>query len=85
MGSVEITLLIINKIEQVLDLGFNRLYVNVDDLDNGFGFLRVLARRGSEYVIVYEDTFELEVSYQVLVLLEESEYDIKDFTVKIGC
>ena len=85
MCSVEISLLIMDKIEQVLNLGFNRLYVNVDDLDNGFGFLRVLAMKESDYVIVYEDTFELEVSYRVLDLLKESEYDIKDVTVKMMC
>lgn len=35
MDSVELTLVIINEIEKVLDLGFNRLYVNVDDLETG--------------------------------------------------
>ena len=85
MDSVEITLLVIDKIEHFLDLGFNRLYVNVDDLDNGFGFLRVLSMKGWEYVIVYEDTFDLKMSYQVLDLLKGLEYDIKDFTVKMEC
>ena len=44
---------LIDKLEKVLDLGFNRLYVNVDDLENGCGFLRILAMQKSEYIIVY--------------------------------
>ena len=43
MDSVKITLEIVDGIEEVFDLGYTRLYVNVDDLENGNGFLRVLA------------------------------------------
>lgn len=82
MGSVEIVSEIFEGIEKVLDLNYNRLYINVDDLDNGFGFLRVLAMKGPENIIVYEGTFELEVCYQVLELVEKSGYDIIDFTTK---
>ena len=82
MGSVEITLVIIDEIEKVLDSGYYRLYVNVDKLKYGFGFLRVLAMNESEDIIVFEDTFTLEVCYQILDLLEKSRYDVKDFTVK---
>ena len=82
MGSVDVTLAIFEEIEKALNLGYNRLYVNVDDLENGFGLLRVLSRQKSKYIIVYEDTLELEICYQVLDLLEKSEYDITDFTIK---
>ena len=82
MGSVEISLKIMDEIEKALDLGYNRLYVNVDDLENGFGFLRVLGMQNSEYSIVYEDTLALDICYQILDLLEKSKYDIKDFTTK---
>ena len=80
MGSVEIAIDIFEEIKRALDLGYDHLYVNVDSLDNGFGFLRVLCMRKSEYVIAYEGTFTLEVCRQILDLLEKSEYDIKDFT-----
>ena len=83
MGSVEITLEILNGIKKALDLGYDKLYVNVDDLETGFGFLRVLAMKGPKDMIVYEGTFELEVCYQVRELLEKSEYDITDFTSKM--
>ena len=82
MCSDEITLEIIGKIEKVMDLGYEKLYVNVDDLENGFGFLRVLCMKKSEFIIVYEDTFELDVCHRILDLLEESEYEIMDFTDK---
>lgn len=83
MGSVEITLLIMDEIEKSMDLGFNQLYVNVDDLENGFGFLRVLAMQGaSDDLIVFEDTLDLDICFEILELLEKSRYDIKDFTVK---
>ena len=83
MDSVEITCVIMDNLERVLDLGFNRLYVNVDDLENGCGFLRLLAMKKSEHVIVYEGTFSWDVCRQVLALLEKSRYDITDFTVKM--
>lgn len=82
MDSVEVSLEIFNEIEKVLKLGYNLLYMNVDDLCNGLGFLRVLAMNGPEDIIVYEGTFELDVCYQILDLLEQSKYDIKDFTTK---
>lgn len=78
MHYVEITL----KIDKVLGLGYNKLYVNVDNLENGSGFLRLLAMQKSEYLIVYEATLPLDKCYQILDELEKSEYDIKDFTVK---
>lgn len=82
MGSDEIAFDIAEEIEKALDLGYTHIYVNVDDLENSFGFLRVLARKKSEYAIVYEDTFSLEVCYRILEFLEKSKYDIKDFTLK---
>lgn len=84
MDSVEITLKIYKSIEKALNLGYNKLYVNVDDLEDGFGFLRVLAMKGFKNIIVYEGCFKLEVCYHVLELLQESEYDIMDFTTKWG-
>lgn len=81
MRSVDITL-IFKKIDETLNLGYNQLYVNVDDLEDGSGFLRILGMQGSEYIIVYEDTFQLNICYQILEMLDESEYDIKDFTIK---
>lgn len=80
MDSVEITLEVIEGIEKALGMGFTRLYVNVDDLENGYGFLRVLAMQGPKDIIVYEGRFALDVCGQVLKLLERSKYEIKDFT-----
>ena len=71
---------IIDGIEKALDLGYARVYVNVDDLENGNGFLRVLAMQGSKDIIVFEGTFALDICYQVLDLLSMSKYEIKDFT-----
>lgn len=82
MDSVEITLKIIEEIEIALNLGYNRLYVNVDDLETGYGFLRVLAMYEYKDAIVYEGTFALDVCYQVLDLLARSKYEIKDFTTR---
>ena len=82
MGSVDVASDIFGKIENVLDSGYGRIYVNVDDLEDGLGFLRVLAMKKSEYLIVYEGTFSLDECYRILNLLDESEYDIKDFTVR---
>ena len=56
MCSVDITL-IFKHIDEALDLGYNRLYVNVDDLENGYGFLRVLAMRGTRDLILFEGNF----------------------------
>lgn len=84
MDSVEITLKIIEEIEIALNLGYNRLYVNVDDLETGYGFLRVLAMYEYKDAIVYEGTFALDVCYQVLDLLARSKYEIKDFTTRRG-
>jgi len=75
-----ITLDIIDGIEEALDLGYTRLYVNVDDLENGNGFLRVLAMYEFKDIIVYEGTFDMDTCFQVLELLERSKYEIKDFT-----
>ena len=82
MDSYEITSEILNGCGKALDLGYNRLYVNVDELENGFGFLRLLAMKGPKYIIVYEGTFELGVCYQVLELIERSKYDITNFTIE---
>ena len=76
----EVSSEIFNEIEKAIDLGYDRLYMNVDDLCNGFGFLRVLAMKGMKFIIVYDGTFALEACYQILRLLEQSEYEIKDFT-----
>lgn len=82
MGSFEVALDIIGEIENALDLGYGRIYVNVDDLENGLGFLRVLAMKKSEYLIVFEGSFVLDECYRILDLLDSSEYDIVDFTTK---
>ena len=82
MDSVKITLDIVDVIEEALDLGYTRLYVNVDDLENGNGFLRVLAMYKFKDIIVYEGTFDLDICYQVLKLLARSKYEIKDFTTR---
>ena len=82
MVSVEITLEILDEIEKALDLGFDKMYVNVDDLENGYGFLRVLAMRGTRDLIVFEGNSALHTCYEVLELLERSKYDIKDFTME---
>lgn len=82
MDSVEITLVIIEGIDKALDLGYERLFVNVDNLDNGNGFLRVLAMKGPKDIIVYEGTFTLTLCYQVLDLLERSKFEIKDCTTR---
>ena len=80
MDSVEITLKISKGLENAVEQGYNRLYVNVDNLDDGNGFIRVLAMNGPYDIIVYEGTFPLDICYDVLFLLEQSEYQIKDFT-----
>lgn len=66
-----------------MDLGYARIYVNVDNLQNGTCFLCVLAMYECKYIIVYEGTFALEFCYDVLELLEKSKYDIIDFTIKL--
>ena len=83
MNSKEIADLIEHKIENVIEQGFNHLYVNVDNLENGYGFLRVLAMRGARDLIVFEGNFALHTCYEVLELLERSKYDIKDFTMGV--
>jgi len=82
MDSVKITLEIVDGIEEVFDLGYTRLYVNVDDLENGNGFLRVLAMYEFKDILVYEGTFDLDICYQVLKLLARSKYEIKDSTTR---
>lgn len=83
MVSVEIALEILDEIEKALDLGFDKMYVNVDDLENGYGFLRVLAMRGTRDLIVFEGTFALHTCYEVLELLKRSKYEIRDFTMEV--
>ena len=80
MDSVKITLDIVDGIEEALDLGYTRLYVNVDNNFDGTGFLRVLAMYEFKDKIVFEGTFPIDTCYDVLDQLAESEYDIKDFT-----
>lgn len=53
-------------------------------METGDGFLRILAMIGSKYLIVYDGTFDLDICYQVLELLERSTYEIKDFTTRRG-
>lgn len=84
MCSAEIALEIFSEVEKALDLGFNRIYVNVDDLENGFGFLRVLCRKKSKFLILYEDTLALDICFQILDLFEKSRYDIKDLTTRFN-
>ena len=83
MVSVEIALKILDGIEEALDLGFDKMYVNVDDLENGYGSLHVLAMQGTKDLIVFEGNFALHTCYEVLELLERSKYDIKDFTMGV--
>ncbi|MBE6499902.1 MAG: hypothetical protein E7Z80_05090 [Methanobrevibacter thaueri] len=71
---------IFNEIEKTLDLGYSRLYVNVDDLDNGYGFLRLLSRKDHDFLIVYERVLDLDLCFEILKLLELSKYNIRDFT-----
>lgn len=80
MRSEEIVSEIFEGIEKEIAKGYTRLYVNVDDQDNGNGELRVLAMKGPNDVIVYEGIFQLAICCEVLALLEQSEYVIKDFT-----
>lgn len=80
MKSEEIVSEISYGIEKAIANEYTRLYVNVDDQDNGNGELRVLAMKGSEDMIVFEGVFQLATCREVLALLEQSEYDIKDFT-----
>ncbi len=80
MDSVEITLEVIEGIEEAIMNKYNRFYMNVDDMETGEGFLRILAMIGPKYLIVYEGTFDLDTCFQVLELLERSKYEIKDFT-----
>lgn len=82
MDSVEITLKVIKGIEEAIVNGYNRFYMNVDDIENGEGFLRILAMFGPKYLIVYEGTFDLDTCFQVLELLAKSKYEIKDFTTR---
>ena len=67
-------------IEKAIANEYTRLYVNVDDQDNGTGELRVLAMNGPEDMIVFEGVFQLATCREVLKLLEQSQYNIKDFT-----
>lgn len=80
MKSKEIVSEISYGIEKAIMKGYTRLYVNVDDQDNGNGELRVLAMKGPEDMIVFEGVFQLTICREVLALLEQSQYDIKDFT-----
>ena len=80
MKSEEIVSEISYGIEKAIAKGYDRLYVNVDDQDNGTGELRVLAMKGPEDMIVFEGVFQLAICREVLALLEQSQYDIKDFT-----
>lgn len=80
MRSEEIVSEIFEGIEKEMAKGYTRLYVNVDDQDNGNGELRVLAMKGPNDIIVYEGIFQLATCREVLALLEQSEYNIKDFT-----
>lgn len=83
MKSEEIVSEISYGIEKAIANEYTRLYVNVDDQDNGNGELRVLAMKGPEDVIVYEGIFQLATCREVLALLEQSQYDIKDFTGRL--
>ena len=80
MDSVGITLKVIECIEEAIMDGYDRFYMTVDDMETGDGFLRILAMIGSKYLIVYEGTFDLDICFQVLKLLERSKFEITDFT-----
>lgn len=47
MDSVGITLKVIECIEEAIMDGYDRFYMNVDDMETGDGFLRILAMIGS--------------------------------------
>ena len=80
MKSEKIVSEITEGIEKAIAKGYTRLYVNVDDQDNGTGQLRVLAMKIPEDMIVFEGIFDLATCREVLALLEQSQYDITDFT-----
>lgn len=80
MKSEEIVLEITEGIEKVMAKGYTRLHVNVDDQDNGTGELRVLAMKGPNDIIVYEGIFQLATCREVLALLQQSKFSIKDVT-----
>ena len=82
MDSHEIFSEILLGIDKALDLEYNQLYINVDQLEGSMGFLRVLAMKGLKDIIVFEGSFEIGICYKVLDLLQESEYDITDFTTR---
>lgn len=80
MKSEDIVSEIFDGIEKAFAKGYTKLYVNVDDQDNGTGQLRVLAMKIPDDFVVLEGIFDLTTCREVLVLLEQSQYDIKDFT-----
>ena len=67
---------------KVINKDYNKLYVNVDDLEDGNGFLRLLAMQDFNHFIVFEAIYSLEVCYQILDILSESKYNIVDFTMR---
>lgn len=80
MKSENIVLEIFDGIEKAINKGYTRLYVNMDDQDNGTGQLRVLAMKIPEDIILFDGIFDLTTCREVLALLGQSQYDIKDFT-----
>ena len=82
MDSVKITLEVIEGIEKAISNGYNRFYMNVEDMETGEGFLCILAMNGPKYRVVYEGLFDLDICFQVVELLERSEIEIIDFTTR---
>lgn len=80
MKSEDIVSEIFDGIEKGIAKGYTRLYVNVDDQDNGTGQLRVLAMKIPDDLIVFDEILDLATCREVLTLLKKSQYDIKDFT-----
>ena len=81
MNPKNIVKIILDEIK-VINKDYNKLYVNVDDLEDGNGFLRLLAMQDFNQVIFYEAIYPLDLCYQILDILAESKYSIIDFTMK---
>ena len=77
----DIVKIILDEIK-VINKDYNKLYVNVDDLEDGNGFLRLLAMQDFNQVIFYEAIYPLDICYQILDILAESKYNIVDFTMR---
>lgn len=82
MNATEITERIIAEVKIAIDEGYNRFYINVDNLEDGSGFIRVLAMFELKDKILFEGTYSLDVCYDVLNQMAGSEYIIQDVTTR---